>query len=140
MSPSQSCGPLFGDGNPPDFSSWGRPTSPAPASLSVDPYVARPAVAATSVAPILTASLSGDPIAVLDASQKASVDAIAAAISDLAKKTDASWVAETVAGSPATLDARDAPGSSNVAWLSSLCVQSKVSSLTIFNGPLSKFV
>jgi hypothetical protein len=35
------------------------------------------------------------------------------------------------------LDARDAPGPANVAWLSSVTVDSKLVSLTIFNGPLT---
>lgn len=81
-----------------------------------------------------------DAISTFDASQTASVNAIAAAIPDLAIKPDLSWVAGngvTVGGNIATLDGRDAPGPANIAWLSSLCVVSKVSSLTIFNGPLT---
>ena len=35
------------------------------------------------------------------------------------------------------LDASDAPGPANVAWLSDLCVDGTMSSLTIFNGPLN---
>jgi hypothetical protein len=34
-------------------------------------------------------------------------------------------------------DARTTPGPANIAWLASLCVDSKVTSLTIFNGPLT---
>lgn len=81
-----------------------------------------------------------DAIAALASSQAASVDKIAAAIPDLESKPDLSWAAGSVAigGSPATLDGREAPGSAgNVAWLSSLSVQSKLSALTIFNGPLT---
>jgi hypothetical protein len=37
----------------------------------------------------------------------------------------------------ATLDGRDAAGPANIAWLSSLCVREHLSSLTIFNGPLT---
>jgi len=79
-------------------------------------------------------------IETLDASQKASVDEIAAAIPDLAPKPDLAWGPQdgvTIAGCAATLDARDAAGPANVAWLSSLCIASKESSLTIFNGPLT---
>jgi hypothetical protein len=35
------------------------------------------------------------------------------------------------------LEAYEAPGQSNVAWLSSLTVDDKISSLTVFNGPLT---
>jgi hypothetical protein len=80
---------------------------------------------------------SGDPISSLAASQQASVGTIAAAIPDLASKPDLSWQSESIAGSATTLDARDAPGSANVAWLSSVCIDGKLSSLTIFNGPLT---
>jgi len=81
-------------------------------------------------------------IATLDASQATSVAAIADAIPDLATKPDLSWLVEdgvTVSSSScaATLDGRDAPGPANIAWLSSLCVSERVSSLTIFNGPLT---
>mmetsp|Transcript_18826 Transcript_18826/g.52325 ORF Transcript_18826/g.52325 Transcript_18826/m.52325 type:complete len:320 (-) Transcript_18826:250-1209(-) len=79
-------------------------------------------------------------IAAFDQSQAASVDAIAAAIPDLAPKVDSSWTPAsgvTIAGCPTALDARDAPGPANIAWLSSLSVQSQLSSLTIYNGPLT---
>ena len=65
---------------------------------------------------------------------------IQAALPDLAPKAAQSWPAgqETVAGAPATLAAFDAPGgTTNVAWLSSLCVEGKHSSLTVLNGPLT---
>ena len=81
-----------------------------------------------------------DAIATLELSQAASVDSIVAAIPDLAPKPDFTWTVAngiTVAGSPVTLDARDAPGPANIAWLSSLYVASKLCSLTIFNGPLT---
>jgi len=78
-------------------------------------------------------------IAILEASQAATVNAISAAIPDLTAKPTGSWApgAMSIAGYPATLDARDAPGPANVAWLSSLCVADKLSALTIFNGPLT---
>lgn len=81
-----------------------------------------------------------DAIATLERSQAASVDSIVSAIPDLSTKPDFTWTAANgmvVAGCPVTLDARDAPGPANIAWLSSLCVSSKLCSLTIFNGPLT---
>uniref|UniRef100_A0A7S2N594 Uncharacterized protein n=1 Tax=Helicotheca tamesis TaxID=374047 RepID=A0A7S2N594_9STRA len=78
-----------------------------------------------------------DAIGYFDLTQKATVDAIAAAIPDLEVKPDLSWSSATVAGQAASLDGRDAPGPANIAWLSSLCVSSKLSALTIFNGPLN---
>jgi len=67
-------------------------------------------------------------------------DIITSKIPDLAKKSDASWTDDDkieIGGKLATLDARDAPGPANVAWLSSLKVEDTLSSLTIFNGPLT---
>lgn len=83
------------------------------------------------------AKSSANPIASLEASQAESVNAISAAIPDLALKPDHTWTDETIEGCLARLDARDAPGPANIAWLSSLCVENKISSLTIFNGPLT---
>jgi hypothetical protein len=79
-------------------------------------------------------------MATLDASQRSTLDTIAAAIPALQPRPDLSWPAASVAigGSPASLDGRDAPGANgNVAWLSALNVASKISSLQIFNGPLT---
>lgn len=143
--------PLFSDGNPPPFGNWGQPAAPAPtpavANPSSFPDSGQPAVAVSSpaaplAAPVIPSTTGGgdDPIATLDASQAASVNAIIAAISDLAPKLDLAWTAEdsaTVGGCAATLDARDAPGKSNVAWFGNVCVKSKLSSLAIFNGPLT---
>ena len=81
-----------------------------------------------------------DAIAQVDVSQQSSVNAIVAAIPDLAPKPDFSWTPQdgvTIGGAPATLDARDAPGPANIAWLSALNIAGKESSLTIFNGPLT---
>ena len=121
----------------------------APPAVNAPPAVsAPPAVpaAATPPAPVAPAAATGggstpaDAIATLDASQQGSVAAIAAAIPDLAVKPDLAWMPEdgvTIAGCPATLDARDAAGPANIAWLASLCIAGKESSLTIFNGPLT---
>jgi len=81
-----------------------------------------------------------DAVAQLDVSQIKSVNEIAAAIPDLEAKADLSWGAGSgvsINNNPATLDARDAPGNSNIAWLSSVNVANSLSSLTIFNGPLT---
>jgi hypothetical protein len=81
-----------------------------------------------------------DAVAALDASQIATVNQIAAAIPDLEQKPDFTWTAASgvvVGGSTTTIDARDAPGPANIAWLTAICVDSKLSSLTIFNGPLT---
>jgi hypothetical protein len=81
-----------------------------------------------------------DAISSLASSQAASIDSIAAAIPDLAAKPDFTWNSGdgiTMEGCTTTLDARDAAGPANIAWLSSCAVESKISSLTIFNGPLS---
>lgn len=78
-----------------------------------------------------------DAIASLTSSQAATVQKIASAIPDLETKPDFCWSGDAVAGSTARLDARDAPGPANIAWLSSLAVDSKIASLTIFNGPLT---
>jgi len=65
---------------------------------------------------------------------------IASKIPDLGKKSDVSWTDDDkieINGKSATLDARDAPGPANIAWLSNLKIEDTLSSLTIFNGPLS---
>mmetsp|Transcript_111615 Transcript_111615/g.322614 ORF Transcript_111615/g.322614 Transcript_111615/m.322614 type:complete len:314 (-) Transcript_111615:34-975(-) len=81
-----------------------------------------------------------DAVGYFDLCQSASVNSIATAIPDLASKPDFTWDASSgidVGGAPVSLDARDAPGPANIAWLSSLTVPSRMSSLTIFNGPLT---
>ncbi|KAL3926184.1 MAG: hypothetical protein SGBAC_013574, partial [Bacillariaceae sp.] len=71
------------------------------------------------------------------ASQAASVAKIQAGIPDLAVKPDFT-VSESLSTSEAiTIDAFDAAGPANVAWIASVSVSDKMSSLTIFNGPLT---
>jgi hypothetical protein len=133
-------------GNPPAFSNWGQPAATAPAA-AVAATVATPQSTTASVSwaspptsPATSAVAGGgDPISVLSASQAATVAKIARAIPDLAPKPDLSWNNGVSIGgcAPTTLDARDAAGPANVAWLASVCVPSKLSSLTIFNGPLT---
>jgi len=108
---------------------WGMPAAAAP--VVPEPVAAAPASFAAPVAS------GGDPIGTLDASQASIVQSIAAAIPDLEVKPDLSWSGEMVAGSPCTLDGRDAPGPANVAWLGSVSIPGKLSSLTIYNGPLT---
>uniref|UniRef100_A0A7S4A9K9 Amine oxidase n=1 Tax=Pseudo-nitzschia australis TaxID=44445 RepID=A0A7S4A9K9_9STRA len=78
-------------------------------------------------------------IATLSTSQENIIRKIQTTISDLEAKDDFTWKGNDVVvdSSPVTLDARDAAGPSNVAWLSSLCVDSKMSALQVFNGPLN---
>jgi len=76
----------------------------------------------------------------LENSQASSLDKIASSIPDLESKPDLSWNTADgveVNGNPAILDGRDAPGPANVAWLAAVNVANKMSSLTIFNGPLT---
>ena len=110
----------------------------APATVSSPAPVSAPAPAATTSGGGGGGGGSAEAaVATLDASQQNSVAAIATAIPDLAIKPDLAWTDGTIAGCPATLDARDAPGPANIAWLASLCIAGKESSLTIYNGPLN---
>ncbi|VEU39750.1 unnamed protein product [Pseudo-nitzschia multistriata] len=78
-------------------------------------------------------------IATMSTSQENIIRKIKSTIPDLESKDDFTWKGTDVLVDtcPVTLDARDAAGPSNVAWLSSMCVDSKMSSLQIFNGPLN---
>jgi len=80
---------------------------------------------------------AADAISSLDLSQTNTVNKIATSIPDLEAKPSLSWVNEPINGQPTKLDARDAPGPANIAWLGSVCVPNQASSLTIFNGPLT---
>jgi len=120
----------------------------APATVAPPAAVAPPVVVAPPSASVLVqqpqpaapaASVVGggrDGIATLDESQAATLNKIASMIPDLASKPDFTWTA-TVDGCVTTVDARDAAGPANIAWMAGLCVESKISSLTIFNGPLT---
>jgi hypothetical protein len=80
---------------------------------------------------------SSEAIAALDSSQAISVNKIVSSIPDLECKPDLSWSDASVNGNSANLDGRDAPGPANIAWLANLIVANKMSSLTVFNGPLT---
>jgi len=123
---------------------WGAAAAPAapaaPAAVSAAPVApATPAVSTPAVGGGGGAASAESAIATLSTSQAASVDKIASTIGpDLELKPDLSWTAETVGGSAATLDGREAPGANgNVAWLANVNVDGTMSSLTIFNGPLT---
>lgn len=132
---------------PYDYSSWGQPAAVAAATSATtvaapaaSPDVTAPmAPAASPAAPVAAAATGDDPIATFAASQQAVVDEIVAAIPDLELKPDFCWdpASTVVGGSAASLEARDAPGAANVAWLANLSIDSKLCSLTIFNGPLT---
>lgn len=145
-----------GDGNPPPFGNWGAP-APAPAPANPAPYdysswgqpaAPAPAPPAPATTPSYTIAAApaaasiptdgGDPIASFQASQQVVLDEIVAAISDLESKPDFCWPpGQQVAGSAASLAAYDAPGAANVAWLASVAIDTKLCSLTVFNGPLT---
>lgn len=83
---------------------------------------------------------AADAFASFAASQAETLAKIRAGVPDLAEKPDFTWAAgggHAVGGAPATLLAFDAPGASNVAWLSALDVEGTMSSLTVYNGPLT---
>ena len=85
-------------------------------------------------------SAATDATEALSTSQAAFLAELQAAVPELGAKPANSWPAgagESVAGAPAVLEAFDAPGPPNVAWVSSLKVEGKISSLTILNGPLT---
>jgi len=122
---------------------------PAPAPVAAPVPVAVPVPVAAPVAPApapvpvaapVAPMAGGDPITTFAASQEAAMSKIAASIPDLEFKTDLSWDASAgiaIGGNPATLDGRDAPGPTNIAWCANVNVANKMSSLTIFNGPLT---
>jgi len=107
------------------------PVAVAPPAASVPVQQQQPVAPAASVT-----GGGGDAVAALEASQAATINKIASAIPDLAPKPDFTWTA-AVDGCVTTVDARDAAGPANIAWMAGLCVESKMSSLTIFNGPLT---
>ena len=113
-------------------------TAPAPAA-STPSTPAAPAAAAASSGPEIGAGGMAEAISNLASSQETSIQKIQSTIPDLEVKPDFTWKGNDVIveSCPATLDARDAAGPANVAWLSSLCVETKMSSLQIFNGPLN---
>lgn len=109
---------------------------PAPA-----PAAAAAATSATSAATTAGGDMDATAaIVAMATSQSKTVGEIAASIPDLAPKPDQSYGRSdglTAMGSAVSLQASDAPGPANIAWISDLCVDGAMSSLTIFNGPLS---
>ncbi|KAL3809652.1 hypothetical protein ACHAXA_000335 [Cyclostephanos tholiformis] len=80
-------------------------------------------------------------IASLESSQTLTVAKIASSIPNLALKPDACYDSSSsdlvIGSSTVKLRTFDALGPANVAWLSDLCVDSRLSSLTIYSGPLT---
>lgn len=112
-------------------------STPAPVTAPSPP----PAAAAPVPQEASVSSGGGtDAIATLETSQAATINKIASEIPDLASKPDFTWTTAdgiTIDGCVTTIDARDAAGPANVAWLAGTCVSTKLSSITIFNGPLT---
>ena len=111
------------------FLVWG-----ASAFKARDPYLAHRRPVST-----LLKATSAEAINSLASSQATTVQKIQTAIPELEAKPDFTWKGNDVIvdSCPATLDALDAPGPANIAWLSSLSVENKMSSLQIYNGPLT---
>ena len=110
--------------------------SPAAAAAAPSPAAATPAAAVSAVVGDMDETSA---IVSMQTSQSKTVGEIASAIPDLAPKPDQSYELSdgfTVQGNSVSLQASDAPGPANIAWISDLCVDGKLSSLTIFNGPL----
>jgi hypothetical protein len=87
---------------------------------------------------ILKAS-AGNAIDLLDQSQLQTMKKITASIPSLIVQPELSWPADACfAGCSGRLTGYEAPGADgNVAWMSSVFLTDKLSSLTIFNGPLT---
>ena len=118
----------------PNYSSWGQSTtSELVGAKSSTAMIGDPELST----PVTSVSSTGNPIEELASAQSLLVDKIAASIPDLIQKEGLCWDGKIIGGNSATIDARDAPGASNVAWFASVTVDSIMSSLTIFNGPLT---
>ena len=119
----------------PQQPAYQQPPPPVTAAPVVPPpVVSQPAVQTQPVQPV-----TADPTLIqsLIQSQSTTIDKISAAIPDLDVKPDLSFQNASIDNSPASLDGRDAPGPANIAWLANVHVEHKLSSLTIFNGPLT---
>ena len=120
----------------------GGSTSSAVATPAAAPAAAVAEPSSSSSTPSIIGDVdAASAIATLEASQTQLVATIASTIPDLAVKPDASICPSTggfaVAGHGVKLDASDAAGPANIAWLADLCIDETMSSLTIFNGPLT---
>lgn len=130
---------LFVDPNQDPFAAYYK-ANPAAVPQPVAPTTESQIISPSPISEPLASGAVDDAIFTLDASQSALVNTISATISDLESKPDFSWTDSNgikIQGCSTRLDAYDAPGPSNIAWLSSLYVESKVSSLVIYNGPLT---
>ena len=118
--------------------SEGTTAAPVPDPVSAASVHADVPAAAPSTPPAGVDATSA--IASMETSQSKTVGDIAASIPDLAPKPDQSYNRSdgfTAMGNAVSLQASDAPGPANIAWISDLCVDGAMSSLTIFNGPLN---
>ena len=123
-----------------------RASEGSTAAAASDPTPApAPAAAAVTATSSSVTTAGGDmdatsAIVALETSQSKTVGEIAASIPDLAPKPDQSYERSdgfTVESNAVSLQASDAPGPANIAWISDLTIDTALSSLTIFNGPLS---
>lgn len=127
----------------PSFEEYLKQRDGGGAPAAAAPAAAAPAAAAPAAASILDIGDvdAGSAISVLETSQTKIVANIASSIRDLEVRPTASIRGPTggftVGGNPVKLDASDAAGPANIAWLSDLCIDNTMSSLTIYNGPLS---
>ena len=108
-------------------------------TASVSAVVPPASVPAPAISSSGGSSDASSAISAMEASQTQLVSLIASAIPDLEKKPDASLsdADMIINGNNVKLEASDAPGPANIAWISDLCIDDTLSSLTIFNGPLT---
>lgn len=96
---------------------------------------------AVAASPSDVVIVSSADVTALQTSQTHIMEKIKSSIPDLAVKPDLSVSSSegfsTIAGNTVKLNAYDAPGSANIAWISDLSIDNIMSSLTIFNGPLT---
>jgi hypothetical protein len=136
---------FLSDGNPPPFDSYYTQATPTVATPSVSSssstgWAGSPTASSSSTAYPSSAASSDNPIAILARSQDESVQLLQRAIPDLTLKPALSWSQQSnslIAGQATILSAYDAPGASNIAWLADVHVPTKLSSLTLFTGPLT---
>jgi hypothetical protein len=106
-------------------------------SPSSSPGNQQPAASVTTSTAV--GSSNDNVMASLITSQRQILEQITSSIPDLNYKADLSFVNQNIEGSStlATMQAWDAPGASNIAWLASVEIPGQLCSCTIFNGPLT---
>lgn len=122
----------------PSFEEYLKMREGGASAAAATPSAPAPAAAIPAPAQVAASSGgSGGSMATMVSSQSSSVAKIQAGIPDLAAKPDFTISEALASGETITIDAFDAPGPANVAWIASVSVADKMSSLTIFNGPLT---